>query len=89
MIRSTRKPGRTIVHLRNSLTTTTLAPRQDHVYPVGPIEVRVAKPEAVRAVKAVTLRVADTEAEAAEDDGAVRIALAAVNVHEVLVIDWA
>lgn len=83
------QPGRTIVHLTNSLATTTLAGRQDQVYPVGPIEVRVAKPEGVSTVTSVDLRVAGVQTEAVDDGEAVRISLDTVGVHEVLVIDWA
>ncbi|WP_147917217.1 alpha-amylase family protein [Ruania zhangjianzhongii] len=83
------QPGRTIVHLTNSLATTTLAARQDQVYPVGPIEVRVAKPEGASAVRAVTLRVAEAQADAVDDGAAIRISLDTVGAHEVLVIDWA
>ena len=83
------QPGRTIVHLTNTLATTTLAARQAQVYPVGPVEVRVAKPEASSTVKGVSLRVAETQGEAAADGDGVLIRVDAVEVHEVLVIDWA
>lgn len=82
------QPGRTIVHLTNSLATTTLAARQDHVYPVGPIEVRVTKPSATARAEGVDLRVAEKQVAAVDDGDAVRIGLDAVGVHEVLVIDW-
>lgn len=83
------QPGRTIVHLTNSLATTSLAARQDHVYPVGPIEVEIAKPETTSTVKDATLRVAETGAHAKDAGDTIRITVDVVKAHEVVVIDWA
>ncbi|SED49625.1 alpha-amylase family protein [Ruania alba] len=83
------QPGRTIVHLTNSLATTNLAARQDHLYPVGPIEVRITRPEPASAVKSAALRVAEAAATAKEDGDAIVVTVDVVKAHEVVVIDWA
>lgn len=83
------QPQRTIVHLTNSLATTTLAARQDQVYPVGPIEVRITKPGSASAVKDATLRVAEAAARTRDDGDTILVTVDPVKAHEVLVIDWA
>lgn len=82
------QPGRTIVHLTNTLATTSIAARQDRVYPVGPVTVQVAKPDAGAVARAAQLRVAGG-ATVAEDLGAtVSVTVDSVGVHEVIVIEW-
>ncbi|MFE5836410.1 hypothetical protein [Arthrobacter sp. NPDC056493] len=80
---------RSIVHLTNTLATTTIAARQDRVYPVGPVTVRMAKPAASSTVSAVRLRVQDADAAAVKDLGdAISVTVDSVHAHELLVIDW-
>jgi hypothetical protein len=79
---------RTIVHLTNTLATTSIAARQDHVYPVGPVTVRIAKPWATAVAGAASLRVAGVDATTEYLDDAVTVTVDSVSVHELIVIDW-
>jgi hypothetical protein len=79
--------GRKVLHLNNRLVTSPVPGRQHALVALGPITVRLALDAAAKAPEEVELRVAGGTISAAVEDGVLVFEVAAVEDHEVVVID--
>jgi hypothetical protein len=84
-----KQDNRQIVHLNNRILTSRVPGRQSALIPIGPVTVRLRRPEGVGEPAAVTLRVAGRTVAPRVEGNQLIIEAGTVLDHEVIVVDWA
>ena len=79
---------RQILHLNNRLLTSRVPGRQTELIPVGPVRVRLRRPDGAQPPPMVALRVAGHQVPATLDGDTLVFDAGTVADHEVAVIDW-